>query len=72
MPIIAENQLKDLIEHPTQHRASGVVVALHYGKQLPQIRRLGRLAGFTRWTARYDCGAAGMLLQRGILALGTR
>jgi hypothetical protein len=45
VPIIAENQLKDLIEHPTQHRASGVVVALHYGKQLPQNSQVGPTCG---------------------------
>jgi hypothetical protein len=45
MPIIAENQLKDLIEHPTQHRASGVVVALQSGKRLPQNSQVGPTCG---------------------------
>jgi hypothetical protein len=47
--VAVQNQLKDLIEQPTQHRASGVVVSLHSGKRSPQNSQLGRLAGFTRW-----------------------
>jgi hypothetical protein len=45
MPEIAKSELTDLIKHPDQHGASGMVVALNDGNQLPECKQVGPTCG---------------------------
>jgi hypothetical protein len=45
MSEIAEDELIDLIKHPAQHDASGMVVALNDGTQLPRNKQVGPTCG---------------------------
>jgi hypothetical protein len=57
--VAVQNQRKDLIEQPTQHRASGVVVSLHSGKRSPQNSQVGPTCGiYSLGSGHRECESA--------------